>query len=76
MSTADAASDLKFPIAGYLISADRIFPNSCLLVSIRGLKFFFWKNEAKLGPSLLSFFKKQSQTEPKSNPNKASILAF
>jgi hypothetical protein len=50
----------------------------CLLNSVSWLLSakFFWKNEAKLGPSLLSFFKKQSQTEPKSNPNNANILAF
>jgi hypothetical protein len=36
-------------------------------------KKFFWKNEAKLCPSLLGFFKKQSQIEPKSNPHKATF---
>jgi hypothetical protein len=32
-------------------------------------KIFFWKNEAKLCPSLLGFSKKQSQIEPKKGPN-------
>jgi hypothetical protein len=54
-----------------LIRLSRLFPHLCSLVSIRGLKIFFWKNEAKLCPSLLGFFKKQSQIEPKTNPKKA-----
>ena len=51
-----------------LLWFSRIFPDLCSFVSICGLKKYFWKNEGKLCPSLLSFFTKQSQTEPKANP--------
>ena len=76
----------KFPPAGNLTSATRIFltstsrpsrdhfrPSQFWLLNSGScaLKYIFWKNEAKLCPSLLGFSKKQSQIEPKTNPKKA-----
>jgi hypothetical protein len=58
-----------FPPAREFAAKIRIFPRSVSIGCPSVVqKKFFWKNEAKLCPSLLDFLKKQSQTEPKSNP--------
>jgi hypothetical protein len=74
MSTADAASDLKFPIAGYLeptpysrlpgnlFSKPGFFP-------IRGLKKVFLEKRSQTLPVFIEFLKKikpnRTQIEPK-----------
>jgi hypothetical protein len=66
-----------FPFARKFAAKIRIFPRSVFIGCPSVVqKKSFRKNEAKLCPSLLNFFKRQSQIEAKLNPNEPTDTQF